>query len=277
MNLSTVQYLDSISPLPEKADRPNELGWTEVTKGLFSILCGYLLSLLNVVAIFGIIWFVSGGFKKPVSRITGDDFTVLLIGGAVLFFTSLCSSYLILRGKWRCTMNAPERGSAKWFMFASMICIFMGPAINITSALAVDAKSMQQNRDHETVTESKSVTIHYFERMRDRNLTAFLKLGGALIASCGLIFFVLFLRAVHNCLGSFMGARFTELYLLFLGLLVAGSISLLLDSQVKIRVDLLLCLAVGWLTALVWYLLLILGAIFSISAYVNTPRDTFQM
>jgi hypothetical protein len=105
-------------------------------------------------------------------------------------------------------------------------------------------------------------------------MSGYMRLASSVITPFGPIFFVLFLRAVHGCLGSFAGARLTELYLLFVVLLVAATLSFLLDPTVKIRLDLLGMLAIGMLVAGVWYLLLILGAVFTISAHLNAPRST---
>src|SRR5262249_11930197 len=161
-------------------------------------------------------------FKRPAEKIVGDRFTILLVGGAVLFFSSLYSSYLVLRGKWRCMMNAPERRAAKWLMFASMVCICAGPALNFASGFVhADPAVGPQGEEVEAKPNLEKAAVRYTASLRERDMSGFLRMSSSVITPLGPIFFVLFLRAVHGCLGSFAGARVTELYLLFVVLLAA--------------------------------------------------------
>jgi hypothetical protein len=273
MHLSTMRYLDPEPPPSlEKPSGSVDAAWIEMSKGLLTVIAGYVLSFVNVAAGIALIWLVTGGYRKSVVRVTGDDYTLLLAGGGVLFFTSLFSAYLLLRGKWRCVMCAPEHHGAKWLMFASMICVCAGPAMNFASGFVAAPEAMQAAGDTHDRSDASRVAALYVERLRELNTAAFMRLTGSVIGVLGPIFFVLFLRAVHGCLGSFMGARFTEMYLLFLVLLFAGSLCLLLDSRVRIQADLLIALAIGWVVATVWYFLLILGAVVGITAHLNAPR-----
>jgi hypothetical protein len=273
MHLSTMRYLDpEPPPSQEKPSGSVDAAWIEMTKGLLTVVAGYVLSFANVAAGIALIWIVTGGYRKSVVRVTGDDYTLLLAGGGVLFFTSLFSAYLLLRGKWRCVMSAPEHHGAKWLMFASMICVCAGPAMNFASGFVGAPEAMQAAADSHDKADASRVAALYVERLRELDTAAFMRLTGSVLGVLGPIFFVLFLRAVHGCLGSFMGARFTEMYLLFLVLLFAGSLSLLLDSRVRIQADLLVALAIGWVVATVWYFLLILGAVVGITAHLNAPR-----
>ena len=75
-----------------------------------------------------------------------------------------------------------------------------------------------------------------------------------------------FLRAVALGWGAQGRARFAELYLLFLALLVAGVVVLLCKPSFMLaRPQLLLALASGWLMAGLWYLVLILSMVIGIS------------
>jgi hypothetical protein len=156
-------------------------------------------------------------------------------------------------------------------MFASMACIFSGPAINISSSFVAppDPRAVPIEVGQRPSAE-KSMAL-YAEKLRESDLAGHMRLAGSLITPLGPLFFVLFLRATHGCLGNFIGARFAEMYLLFVVLLVAGSLSILLDSSVKIRLDLMICLGIGWFVATLWYFLLILGTVFAITAHINTP------
>jgi hypothetical protein len=273
MHLSTMRYIEPAPPPTlDKLPGPTEAAWLEVTKALLSVIAGYVLSFLNLFGAIALIWIVTGGFRKSVVKITGDDFTWLLAGGAVLFFTSLYSAYLLLRGKWRCVISAPERHGAKWLMFASMICVCAGPALNFAAGFAAAPAATEEAVDAYGRPDASKAAVLYAAQLRSLNAATVIRLAGSVIGVAGPIFFVLFLRAVHGCLGSFLGARFTELYLLFIVLLFAGSLSLLLDSNVRLQADLLIGLALGWVVATVWYFLLIVGTVFAISAHLNAPR-----
>jgi hypothetical protein len=274
MNLSSMRYLEPAhAPVPDKLSVGDELGWTEVSKGLISVLGAYVLGIINGIASVMLIWFTTAGFRRPVHQITGDDLTLFLVGGAMLFFSSLYSSYLLLRGKWRCMMNAPERRSARWLMFASIVCVFAGPAINLASSFVGAPAIKIRPAEIEKHPSAAKAAALYVEQLRDNDVGAYMRLGGAILAPFGPIFFVLFLRALHNCLENSLGARFTELYLLFLALLTAGTLSLVLDSRVHIRSDLLAYVGIGWLIAVVWYFLLIVGGVISIAAHLNSSRS----
>jgi hypothetical protein len=273
MKLSTMRYLEP-APIPVSAQPrgADVLAWTEVTKGLIAVLSGYFLTFFNAVATFGLLLWTTQGFKTPADQVSGEHFTLLLLGGTALFFSSLFSSYLVLRGKWRCMINAPDARGARWFMFASLICVCAGPILDFSAGFVARPNKKPLPDEIRMKTGAERVAILYARELRGNDLSGYMRLAASVISPLGPLFFVLFIRAMYGCLGSFLAARFTELYLLFLGLLIAGTVSLLLDPRVRIQMDLLACIAIGWVTALVWYLLLILGAVFGVSAYINTPR-----
>jgi hypothetical protein len=277
MHLTTMQYLE---PQPAPVSGPpsgvEDLGWTEVTKGLLSVLAGYVLGILNVVGSIVVLYLGTQGFKKTAADATGETFTVLLIGGAVLFFSSLYASYLVLRGKWKCVANAPERGGARWLMFASIVCICAGPVLTYTSGLVggTSLKPQPQLSDESRLKPGfEKSAMQYATRLRENDLGGYMRLAGGIISPFGPVFFVLFIRAIHKCMGRFVATRLTELYLFFVGLLFVGSLCLLLDPRVRLQTDLLIGLGIGWVVAMVWYFLLILAAVFGISAYLNAPRE----
>jgi hypothetical protein len=274
-----MRYLDpDPAPVAGVPSGLEEMGWTEVTKGLLSVLAGYVLGILNVVGSIVVLYFGTQGFKKTAAEATGDTFTVLLIGGAVLFFSSLFTSYLVLRGKWRCVANAPERGGARWLMFASIICICAGPVLTYASGLVGGTTKVQPLPDEGRLKPGlEKSALQYATRLRENDLGGYMRLAGGIISPLAPVFFVLFIRAIYRCMGSLVATRLTELYLLFVGLLFVGSLCLLIDPRVRMQTDLLIWLGIGWAVATVWYFLLILAAVFAISAYLNAPRETVRV
>src|ERR1700722_7010943 len=179
MDLSTMRFLEPArTPTSEKAADSENLGWREVSKGLFSVLVGYVLGILNTAAGLVLLWLTTGGFKKPPHLVTGDDLTLLLIGGGVLFLLSIFCSYLILRGKWRCMMNAPERGSAKGLMFASMICIFSGPAMNFASNFGGAPAARSRSPKAEVPDTVGKIAVQYATKFREKDLASYMNLAG---------------------------------------------------------------------------------------------------
>jgi hypothetical protein len=270
MQLSSMRYLQAPPPLEARSNGGEDFGWSEVHKGLFSVLGGYILSILNGVGVVILLWICTAGFRRH--EVTDDDLTILLIGGGFLFFSSLYSGYLVLRGQWRCMMGAPDRRSARWMMFASMLCICAGPALNMASRFVGVTTPTMWPKEISAHRSAARAVARYAEQLRDRNLAGYMRLGGTIIAPFGPIFFVLFLRAIHNCLGNHLSARFAELYLLFIVLLAVGTLSLLLGSRVYIRSDLMALVGLFWLIALLWYFFLIVTAAMSITAHVNAKR-----
>ena len=170
-------------------------------------------------------------------------------------------------------INAPDRRGARWLMFASIICVCAGPILTYSSGFVGGVKAKPQPDETRLKHGLDKSALQYAARLRQNDLGGFMRLAGSVISPFGPVFFVLFIRAVHSCLGSFVATRLTELYLLFVGLLFAASLCLLLDPRVRLQTDLLLCIGVGWAVATVWYFLLILSAVFGLTAYLNGPRE----
>jgi hypothetical protein len=273
MELSTMRYLepDAVSA-PAKPTGPENRAWTEVTKGLVAVLCGYLLTAFNAAGAFALVVFATNGFRRPIAEVTGEPYTVLLVGGGLLFFTSTFSTFLLLRGKWRCVGNAPERGGARWLGFASMVCLGAATAVGLASELTARHRVVVRGnlREEWRLTLSDR-TVRAARELRGGDASACLRLAAGTAAPLEFAFFVLYLRALYRHLGSTGGARSAELCLLFGVLLLVGCVALVFDPRVRLEINLLWCLAAGWLGAAVWYLLLILGAVFRISAHVNAP------
>jgi hypothetical protein len=102
----------------------------------------------------------------------------------------------------------------------------------------------------------------------------YIKLAGDFAGLLSTLFFVLFLRALALCCGDTTRARFAELFLLFVGLLVGGVVFFFLNPSLFLaRPQLLIGLAIGWLVSALWYFLLILSTIGCISNILDRPRS----
>jgi hypothetical protein len=271
MHLSSMRYLEADPHLPPTGlPIANAAAWAELSKGLVAVLSGYVLGIVSATGWVALLWFTTGGFRKRAASVTGDDLTALLVLGVVLTLIGTYGGYLVLRGKWRCALNAPEARHARWFVFASLVCVYAGPAISFAARFVGEPERASPPAAAGELQPTVARTaVGYAERLRESGPSSRTRLLGAMIAPLGPVFFVLFMRAVHDCLGGRVGVRLAELYLLFTGLLMAGSLSLLLDPRVRLRFDLLVIVAAACLVATVAYFALILGTVFSITAHLN--------
>lgn len=258
MKLHTAYYL------PESVDEMADpiIGLPDLGKGLNTILKGYLLSLASVLTAVGVLWYLISLYGVgPLTPKSSEQASTMLFAAALLLgLAGLGSVVLILRGKWLCLASAPEQYHAKWMMYLSIVCVLAGPALNLGAFLIGDSKATRRSHTQNHA----AILLHEIEKyedgIRQLDTRGYVELAGQVIALLSTIFFVLFLRAVALCWGARTRVLFTELYLLFLGVLVAGVVLFLWKPFfVLARPRLLLALGGGWLFAGLWYFVLILS------------------
>lgn len=264
MNLQTLYYL----PQPASEMKDPTLGLPDLRKGLWTVLMGYLLSLGAVLAAGGVVAYLviqSGG--EPLSRKAVENASTLLFAMTLLLgLAGLGSLILVVRGKWMCLSSAPELFHAKWMMFMSILCVLAGPALNSGAFLVGESKADARARAKNQTLALLQQVDQLKEGMPELDTRARVKLAGQGIGMLSGVFFVLFLRAVALGWGSSWRARFAELYLFFVALLVAGVVVLLRKpSYMLAHPQLLLGLAGGWMIAGLWYFALILSVVAGIS------------
>src|SRR5262245_34815760 len=117
-----------------------ETGWEDVGKGLSQILFGYLTLVLGIGIGVGLIVLSVGNMGhqpgRPPGRPSMASLWQLYIGLGVLSVVGLLSYLFILAGQFRCMLGAAERHGARWFMFACITCLLIGPGLNIASGIA---------------------------------------------------------------------------------------------------------------------------------------------
>src|SRR4051812_45335859 len=229
--MSTQQYLALSRPAADEG-LPDDTGLQEVSRALGGIALGYLLALFNVVGAVALVWYVfwqlaavTTGANPQKLAAAGDALTVLYIGCGLLILSGLTSAWLILRSKWRCLMFAPERYGAKWWMFASMLCIVAGPVLGFWSGFVSGYEQAKQaQRDRSAGAFVSSGADRYTQGLGARDASGYASLASNVIGPLGGVFFILFLRALALHLGDTARARVTEAYLVFSGLVLAGSL-----------------------------------------------------
>jgi hypothetical protein len=258
MTLQTLSYLPDA---PQEHHDPS-IGLAEVRKGLYTIVLGYLLCFLAIAGLVGVCVyvFVDAATSPSASVATGDASVILFGGVLVMGLAILGSLALIVRGKWICLMNAPETLHAKWFMFASILCILTWPALNFGSNLiGEDKDEARMNKRARTTAVLRREFEDYKKGIPTLDTRGWIRVAGDIASFCSSIFFVLFLRAVALCWGYTGRARFAELYLVLIAVLVAGVVLLIRNPAYYIaRPQFLLGLAGGWILSGLWYFLLII-------------------
>ncbi len=113
---------------------PNPAGWSEVNKGLYSVLGGiiFIVGLSALIANTSLLPMVIGAAHFGSSGSFGASVVILIV--VVLLY--LFAYGLILGNLWRCLRNAPEQNGAKWWMFAYILCSIGFPVLVLTSLLA---------------------------------------------------------------------------------------------------------------------------------------------
>lgn len=260
MNLHTLVYLRK--PTKEVVDPT--VGLVDLRKGLNTILMGYLLMVGAVLAAgvaVGYLIFQAG--DGPLSRHALEQAsTVLFTMVLVLSLAGIGSLALIVRGKWMCLSSAPELFHAKWMMFMSILCVLAAPALNAGSIVFSESKAGARGRGSNQTAAILHELEKYKDGMPELDTWGYVRLAGQGLGLLSSVFFVLFLRAVALGWGAKGRARFAELYLLLLALLIAGVVALFWKPDYMLaRPRLLLGLAGGWLIAGLWYLTLILSMV----------------
>jgi hypothetical protein len=272
------QYTRPVLPRPVTDPLDPALGLQDVRKGIIRIVLAYLTLFGAILAAAGLLWYCAIHVGDGLSHTAAEEAsTVLFAGLLVLGLVSLFSLALIVRGKWLCLMNAPERYHARWLMFGSILCILLGPALNIASTfVAVDK---EQSARISMAKKDPTVLIKQIEEYKKGakalSTRAYTTLVGDFAGVLSSVFFVLFLRAVALCCNDRPRAILAEIYLLFTGVLVAGVIYFFINPTVFLaRPALLIGLGIGWLFSALWYFLLIVSTIVCIGNILSQPRSS---
>jgi hypothetical protein len=249
-------------------------GLKEVSKGLLGILTGYLIVLGIIGAAIATVVLVVVNVKAG-KLAMGDGATIILAMGGALFLAIIFSGWSILRNKWRCLMNAPERGGAKWWMFASMVCVFATPTINFVCGFMDGYSAGQQaSRANRMAAFERMTAEKYTESLKTHDTGAYMRLAGAVIGPLGGIFFLLFLRAVAVTIKSWVLARIAEVHLVLDVLLLVGSLYAIFDiTRLRFLPHVWLSLALGGLVSFVLWLVLIIGTVVGISNFLGRQRS----
>jgi hypothetical protein len=227
----------------------HEYGWHEVAKGLNRILLGYFILLVGFVILgvsFGLL--AAGLATKHKDKSLALLFEVLcLVGALAVCALSLWSYKIILWAKWRCLKHCPERCGAKWMIFACIIGIAMGPAMNFFCSMGGVKRSAVLSKGPQG-----------FKMPEFDTSTRYMQAACSSIALASWALFMGFLRAAANCFNDRARAFQVFLWLCFFGLLWVSTFFLVFaNPRLLFQPVVLLWLGLGWILAFIWHLLLI--------------------
>jgi len=242
--------------LPGAPTSPNplsmELGWPEVSSGLGRMLTGYLLSIFGPAAGAMILVIAVAGVAAGKKISKADALTVELSSYAaivVMLFTALIGYYMIWSGYFRCLINCPDRYGARWFIFSSLLCLTVSPALNLASLATAKG-----TRNYAAMSKGAAALEEIL--LSDPNTLMQLVAVAAAIANA--ILFILFLRAIAKCFDNLGCIMAGNLYLVFTALLIAGTIWLVVNYRIVMKHPQLLgLLLLGALVNLAYFLVLL--------------------
>jgi hypothetical protein len=275
MALVSQQYLS----VPEDPELQAETGWPDVRLAILKILVGYLLAIVCCVELAGVVTYLV--LNHP-AKATRDEATageaVAMIGLLLFVLGQLYSVVLIVRGSWTCLLRSPERCHAKWFMFACILFVLIGPVCGFFSGMLMasappphlEAKAdgkEERDEDKDTVVGMVRNLEQYRNREHVATASGILQLVSHALSWMSSLLFILYLRSVARCWENEICVRLVDLYLIFSGGLVVSGIGIFTFSpEMLAQLTLSLGLAVGGGLALVWFLFLLFMTSTCISA-----------
>jgi hypothetical protein len=239
----------------------NTAGWSEVCKGLYGILAGYLLifgAMISAVVLLVVV--ITQMAQAHAKGAAGGGIATLIVGAIVVVLLILGGYGVIIRSQWRCLRNASEQCHAKWWMFAAMLCVVAGPVLGTTVSLTGD----NSERAKVAAMAHRSGPLTFREALVESRKAgasaAPMQIISSVIGLLSQVFFVLFLRSVALSFNDSFRARFVEMYLLLTALLFAGLVGLILRPEYFLNKPLLLLfLGGGTVLSGVWYFVLIIS------------------
>jgi hypothetical protein len=261
MHLTTHDLLVPVDAAQHHVEPVSAAGWSEVSKGLYGILAGYVVIFGSVIvavilAVAAVTRLVMAGPREG----AGSFFSLLVVGLIVLVLSSLAGYGIIVRSQWHCLRNAPEQYGAKWWMFAAILCLVAGPAMGTTASLVGLRTPTTPVRLKNKAGAPLTVREILAEVKKAGGSALPMQIVSAVIGLLAQVFFVLFLRSVALSFNDSFRARLAEMYLLFAVVLFAGSVGLIAAPD-TFHADrmLMLLLGGGWAISGVWYLVLIVS------------------
>jgi hypothetical protein len=248
MSLVTTQYLAEAKDDPFQFN--TETGWQEVIKGLTLVMRGYFTLIAGTLAGLLFLW-LAVGTDAPVEQLgltrAGQE-SLLSWAVIALGLTAVASYGLLLAGQWHCLMYSPQREGAKELMYVCLNVCLTGSALNIAGV------SLDGGRTYFALQQG----LAEWESLDLWSPSNLLLMASALLGLFGSLVFSQFLRTMAGCFPGQTPVRSIDRHLIFLGLLLGGSIgTLFCVQQLARRAEFVPWLAGGWLLCFAWHIVLV--------------------
>ena len=191
MALTTAKYVQSnTSPLQFNS----EFGWQEVSRGLRSVLRGYL-ALAAGILLGGLLIrsAVEGDWLVQLVGGTRNDRDTMLLLGVVGLGLGVVACYaLVLVGQWRCLMYAPTHQNARELMYVCINCLAIS---SITNAIGLYLEGLNT---YAALREG----LEAVQALNYRSAGMLLQIVGCMVALFGALVYSQFLRNVASCFSN---------------------------------------------------------------------------
>jgi hypothetical protein len=243
-----------------------EVGWYEVGRGLGRILLGYSMLLGSAAAGIGLMVLAFTKMNANSTKVNLGLEALVFIGAGIMMLVSPIAYGYIVAGHWRCLKSAPERHWSRWFIFSSITCVIMGPAINITcSVTGVTRYPQVRQGAHGLRAVEFSQTARYMQVVSNG------------VSVLSFVLFVAFLRSIARCFGDRGRVTHATLYLVFFLMLVGTTIAFLLAlPRLIVRIEIIALLLAGWVVSFFWYLILIASIRWCITGGLQSLRGPLE-
>jgi hypothetical protein len=227
-----------------------ELGWKDVAKGLTKILVGYGIwvggNLFGLMLVLMPLFAV--GFKMEEARLKVGQLWMFYAGLGILSVAGIFACGVIMGGKWRCILNAPERNACRWLMFLCLASMAMSLALSLLSSLSGVKVQPEFSRG-----------VVGLGQLRFTTAGVIFNLASVGLSMAYVCSFALFLRSVAQCMASRWHVRMVDLFLSFFVPLTLASVfliyKLVMGDQHVIKP--LLMVGVGWFLCFLYWLTII--------------------
>jgi hypothetical protein len=259
MALVSQQYMTVLED-PELAA---ETGWPDVRIAILKILIGYLLSIVLCVGLAGLVaYFVIYHPAKPSAKDVTIGEAIAMIGLLVFVLGQGYSVVLIVRGSWACLLRSPERCHAKWLMFACILFVMIGPTCGFFSGFLCAGAPPPKHDAKAVEDDTVAGRLRNLDQYRDREhvgtASGVLQIISHVLSMMSSLLFLFYLRAVARCWENEICVRLVDLYLAFVGILIAAAVGVFTLAPDKLaQMTISLGLGVGALLALLWFLFLL--------------------
>jgi hypothetical protein len=225
-----------------------EFGWHGVAEGLGKVLLSYAIlfggTLLGIGLAIGALYLALAKDRNA------NDLThvwVFYIGLGMLSVVGIISYFMLLGGKWRCLIGAPERNHSRWLMFTCMTCIIMGPALNIV----VGWTGMEKRPAFKQ-------GVLGFKEIRYSKFGSTMQVASGALGLASQLFFLLFLLATARSFEHKGCINHVNLFLALFVLLIGTTVFLALGHRKLLFTPrVLIALGSAWVIASIWYLVVI--------------------